>query len=97
MSGQADGRMSIDVGRLARAVHLDVRQVGVDRYLVSGGRDDHFVEIDGGYVRCDCFDAQRNGDGCKHALGVRLHSGDPLVVKALRQLVPAPARSMRVA
>ncbi len=88
---------AIDVGRLARAVHLDCRRVAPDRYLVTGGRDDHMVDIDGGYVRCDCFDAQRNGDGCKHALCVRLHHGDSDVVNALRQLVPAPGRSVRAA
>ncbi len=87
---------SIDPTRLQRAIWLKIQPVS-GGYLVSGGADDHIVDVDGGYVRCDCFDAQRNGDGCKHALCVRLHSGDPLLVKALRQLVPAPARSVRAA
>ena len=80
----------IDAGRLARAIWLKIQPVS-DGYLVSGGADDHIVEIDGGYVRCDCIDAQRNGHGCKHSLAVRLHGGDPEVAKALRALVPAPA------
>ena len=46
---------------------------------------------------CDCPDRQIHGDACNHCLVVRLHSGDPLAVKALRQLVPAPGRSVRVA
>ena len=87
----------IDTGRLQRAIWLEVQPVAPGRYLVSGGKDDHFVAIDGGWVRCDCFDAKVHGDGCKHALLVRLLGGDPEVVKALRQLVPAPARSVRAA
>ncbi len=89
--------MTIATGRLRRAIWLEVQPMGLGGFLVRGGKDDHIVEIDGGYVRCDCFDAQRNGDACKHALCVRLHSGDPVVVKALRMLVPAPGRSVRVA
>ncbi len=81
--------MTIDPGRLARAIWLKIQPVS-GGYLVSGGKDDHIVDIDGGYVRCDCIDAQRNGDDCKHALAVRLNHGDPDVVLALRALVPAP-------
>ncbi len=87
----------IDPIRLRKAIWLQARPIGSGQHLVRGGRDDHFVVIDGGWVRCDCFDAQRNGDGCKHSLLVRLLGGDPEVVKALRQLVPAPGRSVRVA
>ena len=82
----------IDPTRLARAVWLAVRPVAPGRYVVSGGADDHIVEIDGEYVRCDCFDAQVHGDGCKHSLLVRLLGGDPEVVLALRQLVAKPAQ-----
>ena len=82
--------MTIDAGRLQRAVWLEVRPID-GGCLVRGGADDHIVEIDDGLVRCDCFDAQWRGDGCKHSLAVRLHHGDPEVVKALRALVPAPA------
>ncbi len=101
MSGDADGRgdrmSAIDDARLARAVWLDCRRVAPDRYLVTGGRDDHVVVIRDGRVICDCLDSQFTGDNCKHSLVTRLHSGDPLVVKALRQLVPAPGRSVRAA
>ncbi len=96
MSGQADGRggrmNAIDVGRLRRAIWLDCQPVGLGGFLVRGGKDDHIVEIDGGYVRCDCFDAQRKGDGCKHALLVRLLGGDPEVALGLWALVPRPAQ-----
>ena len=80
----------IDAGRLRRAVWLEVHPVAPGRYLVSGGADDHMVDISAGWVRCDCPDAQLHGDGCKHGLCVRLHNGDPEVVRALRQLVPNP-------
>ena len=65
--------------------------------LARGSAVDHVVDADGGYVLCDCTDFSIRGDGCKHCLCVRFHSGDPLLVKALRQLVPAPARSVRAA
>lgn len=86
------GGIVIDAARLQRAVWLEVRPVA-GGYLVRGGADDHIVEIDGGLVRCDCLDSQWRGDGCKHALCVRLHHGDTDVVEGLRTLVPPPHRS----
>ena len=83
--------------RLARALWLDVKPVAPGRYLVSGGADGHVVVVDGGWVRCDCPDFAIRGDGCKHALACRLHSGDPTVVTALRMLVPRPTRAVRAA
>ena len=82
----------IDPGRLARAVWLDVKPEGFQRYVVTGGARGHVVEISGGWVRCDCPDSALRGDACKHALACRLHCGDPVVVAALRQLVPQPAQ-----
>ncbi len=87
----------IDPARLQRAIWLEVQLVAPDRYLVTGGRDDHLVVIRDGRVICDCLDSQFTGDNCKHSLATKLQSGDPAVVKALRQLVPAPARSVRTA
>ena len=83
---------TIDLVRLCKAVHLEVQPVAPDRYLITGGRDDHVVVIRDGRVICDCLDSQFTGDNCKHSLATRLHSGDPVVVKALRQLVPNPRR-----
>ncbi len=80
----------IDAGRLQRAIWLDCLPVSPGKYLVSGGTADHVVDVDGGWVRCDCPDARIHGDACKHGLSVRLHNGDPEVVQALRQLVPNP-------
>ena len=87
----------IDPERLARACWLDCQRVAPDRYLISGGRDDHVVVVQDGRAWCDCVDSQWKGDGCKHSLIVRLCEGDVEVVKALRQLVPAPARSVMAA
>ncbi len=82
--------MTIDTGRLQRAIWLDCQPVAPGRYLVRGGSADHVVEVDGGLVRCHCPDSQRVGDSCKHSLALRLRAGDGEVVDALRQLVPNP-------
>ena len=89
--------MTIDTARLARAVYLTAKPIDVNTWRVRGGVADHMVEVIDGRCYCDCVDAQARGPGCKHCLLVKLLNGDPEVVKALRQLVPAPARSMRVA
>ncbi len=89
--------MTIDAGRLARAVWLTAMPIDVSTYRVRGGVADHIVDIVDGRCYCDCVDAQVRGSGCKHCLLVRLLGGDPEVVKVLRQLVPAPARSVRAA
>ena len=54
----ARGGLVIDAGRLARAVWLDCRPVGLGGFMVRGGRDDHVVDVDAVYVRCDCVDSQ---------------------------------------
>ena len=86
----------IDPGRLSKAVWLDVEPEGFERYLVTGGADDHLVVVDGGYVNCGCEDSQRVGDNCKHSLATRLICGDPVVAVALRTLVDEPARRRKV-
>ena len=88
---------TIDPGRLARAVWLDVEPEGFQRYVVTGGADGHVVEISGGWVRCDCPDFAIRGDACKHALAVSLTCGAPDVVRALRELIAEPAQRRRVA
>ena len=78
----------IEPGRLTRAVHLTVNRIDVDSWLVSGGSQDHTVEVRDGECFCDCFDFHIHGDNCKHSLVVRLLGGDEEVVLALRQIVP---------
>ncbi len=82
--------MTIDTGRLARAVHLTAKPIDVNTWRVRGGTADHMVEVVDGRCYCDCVDAQVRGPGCKHCLLVRLLGGDPDVVLALRALVPPP-------
>ncbi len=88
---------TIDAGRLQRAVWLEAKLIDISTYRVRGGTADHMVEVVDGRCYCDCPDAQVRGPGCKHSLLVRLLGGDPEVVNALRQLVPAPGRSVRAA
>ena len=80
----------IDPDRLARAIYLTAKPIDVNTWRVRGGLVDHMVEIVDGRCYCDCPDAQVRGPDCKHSLLVRLLGGDPDVVKALRDLVPAP-------
>ena len=88
--------MTIDAGRLARAVYLTAKPIDVNTWRVRGGIADHMVEIVDGRCYCDCVDGQVRGPGCKHCLLVRLLGGDPEVVTALRLLVlPPDARSTR--
>lgn len=35
----------IEAGRLTRAIHLTAKRIDVDAYLVSGGSQDHTVEV----------------------------------------------------
>ena len=87
--------MTIDSGRLQRAVWLKVQPVS-GGFLVTGGAGGHVVEVDGARITCHCLDAARMGDSCKHSLAIRLRAGDGEVVDALRQLVPQPAQRTRV-
>ncbi len=78
----------IEPGRLRRAIHLTAKRIDVDSYLVTGGHENHVVNVVDGECRCDCFDFRIHGDKCKHSLLVRLLGGDEAVVKALPEIVP---------
>ncbi len=91
------GIPAIDPSRLARAIHLDCKRMNPSSFRVSGGATDHIVAVANGEVRCDCYDAQYHGDGCKHSLLVRLIAGDADVVLALRKLIAPPRQLRRVA
>ena len=81
--------MTIDPGRLQRAIWLKIQRVS-GGYLVTGGTVGHLVEVDGARVTCHCPDAERMGDSCKHSLAIRLRAGDGEAIDALRELVPVP-------
>ena len=79
----------VDPNRLARAVWLEATRLGAGRYVVSGGRAEHEVDLQApAGQRCDCLDYLTRGQLCKHLLCARLREGDPAVLGALRLLVP---------
>jgi hypothetical protein len=81
--------MTVDLLRLARAVHLDAEPVDGGAWRVAGGATSHTVTPDGG---CDCTDYGVRAVACKHVLAVRLRSGERETLDALRALVPLPPR-----
>ena len=79
----------VDPSRLSRSLWLEHTQRGPGRYLVSGGRADHEVDLRAPTgQRCDCPDYRTRGQLCKHVLRARLAEGDSVVLDALRLLVP---------
>ena len=66
----------IDPKRLERAHELSVRQLDKNRFLVSGGRDDHIVTRLPQDIKCDCSDYRKGTYNCKHVLRVRLMKED---------------------
>ena len=93
MSATAAGvrHEAIDPGRLHRAIWLDTERMGPGRYKVEGGRDPHLVDLAAG--GCDCADAAYREAVCKHELAAQLREGDPMVIRALRLIVPEPVGS----
>ena len=87
------GHEAVDPGRLHRAIWLDIERMGPGRYKVEGGRDPHSVDLAVG--GCDCADAAYRKAVCKHELAARLREGDPMVIRALRLIVPEPVGSSR--
>ena len=72
---------------------LDVTGMGPGRYRVTGGASPHEVRFTKTQRVCDCPDHTMNGNAnCKHVLAVRLASGDPKAIRALRLLIPQPKR-----
>jgi hypothetical protein len=87
-------RDPIDLERLRRAVHLDVRELGPARYQVSGGEQPHLVTLEP-TPACDCADCRYRSVRCAHRLAVALHCGHPAVLARLRELVDRPRRRGR--
>ena len=86
---------TIDLYRVARAVHLDCErtghghtylipsQDGVRQYLVNLEKDE-----------CSCEDSQR-GNVCKHRIRAMMAEGDPEVLHKLRFFIPMPGARKR--
>ena len=65
--------MTIDAGRLVRALTLTVRPLDDgDGYEVSGGHSPHVVRSTEDGMACDCPDSLYHAGECKHLLAVTL-------------------------
>jgi uncharacterized Zn finger protein len=95
----------VETGRLERGVTLVAERVGRGRYQVTGGREQHWVDLTTpNQPRCDCGDHVWRDRVCKHILAALLREGDPEVIGAVGGLVrdlraaatpPRPTRRSR--
>jgi hypothetical protein len=83
----------VDLARLQRAIHLDVKRLSDGRFLVAG-TERRVVDLAAAFP-CECPDARIQGGPCKHELAVRLQVGDADVLAALRSIVPRDGRDAR--
>ena len=78
----------VDLDRLERSLGLRGEKVGHGRYRVTGGAQDHWVDLYTMSIpRCDCGDHLWRERICKHILAALLREGDEKVVGALGTLV----------
>lgn len=78
----------VDLDRLERSLELDAEWNGPGRYRVTGGAQDHWVDLHTPSLpRCDCGDHLWREQACKHILAALLREGDPRVIAALRGVV----------
>ena len=85
----------IDAERLERSLQLAGERVGTGRYRVTGGAQDHWVDLyTTSHPRCDCGDHLWREQLCKHILAALLREGNDRVVAALGRLF-AELRELR--
>lgn len=78
----------VDLDRLERCLQLQGERIGRGRYRVSGGAQDHWVDLyTASYPRCDCGDHLWRERICKHILAALLREGNDRVVGALGTLL----------
>ena len=78
----------VDLERLERSLGLSAQRVGDGRYLVTGGRDRHWVDLYTSYhPRCDCGDHLWRETICKHILAALLREGNERVIGAVGVLI----------
>ncbi len=78
----------VDLDRLERGLALHAERVGEGRYRVTGGAQDHWVDLfTAAHPRCDCGDHVWRDQVCKHILAALLREGDARVVGALATVV----------
>lgn len=79
---------SVDLGRLERSLGLRGERVGDGRYRVTGGSQDHWVDLyTTSQPRCDCGDHLWRDQICKHILAALLREGNEDVITALPKLL----------
>jgi uncharacterized Zn finger protein len=80
----------LESGRLERGVSLVAIRTGRGRYRVTGGREEHWVDLlTPNQPRCGCGDHLWRERVCKHIVAALLREGDARVVGALGGLVRA--------
>jgi hypothetical protein len=78
----------VDLDRLERSLGLHGERVGDGRYLVTGGAQDHWVDLyTTGHPRCDCGDHLWRERICKHILAALLREGNERVLTELPRLL----------
>jgi hypothetical protein len=78
----------VDPARLERGVVLEAVRVGPGRYRVTGGADEHWVDLlTPNQPRCDCGDHTWRESVCKHILAALLREGSEEVITAVGGLV----------
>lgn len=82
-----DAAGGVDLDRLERSLALLGERVGHGRYRVTGGHQDHWVDLySSAHPRCDCGDHLWREQVCKHILAALLREGDERVVRALGRM-----------
>lgn len=86
-SFDVDAAGGVDLGRLSRSLLLQGERVGEGRYRVSGGSQQHWVDLyTSNHPRCDCGDHVWREQLCKHILAALLREGHDRVVDAVGTL-----------
>lgn len=84
----------VDLDRLERSLELVGERLGGGRYLVTGGAQEHWVDLYTASIpRCDCGDHLWRDQICKHILAALLREGNEQVVGALRRLMDRAKRA----
>lgn len=78
----------VDLDRLERSLGLQGERVGAGQYRVTGGTQDHWVDL---YTttnpRCDCGDHLWRERICKHIIAALLREGHEQVITSLPRLM----------
>jgi SWIM zinc finger len=83
-----DAAGGVDLERLERSLGLRGERVGDGRYRITGGSQDHWVDLHNvSHPRCDCGDHLWRERICKHILAALLREGNERVLTTLPRLL----------